>query len=154
MRIILSRHNKKSAFTLIEMLVVISIVALIAAIVFIAVRNSRISAKETRIITNLTNFRKAAAAIASSNTGGSFQTPQDVCISREFDDIRADNNNLAGSDPVCFSDDAGFCIYQVYAEKQTAGASTVYCIDSNGKLWTGSVGGTGKTCDAGNKRCH
>lgn len=155
MRIITSHfYHKKNAFTLIEMLVVISIVALIATVALIAIRSSNINAKEARIITNLTNFRKAAAAIASSNTGGSYQTPQDVCISREFEDIRADNNNLAATDPVCFSDDTGFCIYQIYAEKQIAGASAVYCLDTDGKLWTGGVGGTGKTCDAGNKRCH
>lgn len=64
-----SCRNRTAAFTLIEMLVVIAIIALLAAIIVPTVNNALASAKRTRCASNLRQVGQATIMYASENYG-------------------------------------------------------------------------------------
>ena len=60
-------NNKKKAFTLVELLVVISIVALLMSIIMPALSKVRIQARETICMSNARTLGQAALLYASNN---------------------------------------------------------------------------------------
>lgn len=65
----LSPHPRRSAFTLIEILVVIAIIAILAAVALPAFNGSRLAASRAKSAGNLKNFGAAIYTFAADNNG-------------------------------------------------------------------------------------
>ncbi|OGL87802.1 hypothetical protein A3I42_02070 [Candidatus Uhrbacteria bacterium RIFCSPLOWO2_02_FULL_49_11] len=65
-------------FTLIELLVVISIIGLIATLASVALKNSRIKARDTRRLADMKQLHSAMELCLDAN-GGSYTTPTQCC---------------------------------------------------------------------------
>ncbi len=63
------RKLREPAFTLVELLTVIAIIAVLAALLFPAVKNTLASSKSTRCLSNLNQIRIAASCYSSDHDG-------------------------------------------------------------------------------------
>ena len=140
--------KKEKGFTLVELLVVVSVIAILASTVLVNLRGARERAMDTRIISSLGQVR-AVAEIIQSRTGVytelcgggavgatlSSTTPDGLNVLRA--DI--DTNNGAGAPPACHADAASYCVSSQLNEAPTA---AFWCINSAGRsnrIVTGSA---------------
>ena len=76
----MKKHHYDQGFTLIELMVVISIIALFSSIAFASLTNVRARAQEATIKSNLKSI-KSQAELSFNNTGDYSTTPSAVALS-------------------------------------------------------------------------
>jgi len=131
--------KKEKGFTLVELLVVVSVIAILASVVLVNLRGARERAMDTRVISSLGQVR-AVAEIIHSRTGSYFNlcgmTPIDSLASTTVDglvvlrdDINA--NNGAAGHATCFtpSPHTEYCVLSALNETPAA----FWCINSAGR---------------------
>lgn len=141
--------KEKKGFTLIELLVVIAIIGLLSSLAAVAAARYRDYAKDSKVVTNLSQIRIIASMI--NNEDDSYAELCDIgnlkkshprygeALTTLEDDIKKMNN---GTSPVCFATDTAYCV-------QSSLVRTGYlCLDSTGYL------GKEANCDEGHERCE
>lgn len=115
-------HAKQSScgFTIIELLVVFAVIGVLAAIVVVAFTRIRSDARDTRVMGEMDQLRKAAFAEAN-NQGGSFSSIN--CGTPTLVPLCASILKITGSNPAISSDDDAWCA-EVDLSRDT------YCVDS------------------------
>lgn len=82
------RPHFSRGFTLLELLVTISVIGLIATLAITALNNSRVRARDAKRLADLKQFHQAMELCADDN-GGSYTTPTNCCSG-----ITGANNNI------------------------------------------------------------
>jgi len=139
--------KNKNGFTVIELIVVISVIVLLTALVMISLRQVRIKANNSRIKNDMDQLRKQAEVIYAANgmvtycvsAGNSCFETANVEVGKLSDDI--DIRNGSGGAPTINKNASAFCIDAVLAD------STKMCYDSTGKQTYGGAIGTAGTCN-------
>ncbi len=147
-------HTPKSlvyGFSLIELLIVITIIGVLATIILNSLSASRAKAYDSQIKQQLTSFRTAAEIYFANQTPNSYNSSNN-CNSGIFDDFSPANGSpglyIAPGNlpdfvtPKCKSDGS------VYAVKANLSGDEYWCIDSKGasRLIQGAIGGPVTSC--------
>ena len=123
---------KEKAFTLIELLLVITLgIALLAAVV-LSVRNAQIKGRLSRIASDISEFRKVAEDIYYQEDSGY----QNICIGGTLSsidsrlvDIKKDIEDKMKGSILCYSDKENYCL-----SVDLPGVNYFYCLDSKGNF--------------------
>ncbi len=129
--------NKK-AFTLIEMLVVIAIIGILAAVALTSLGPSRDKAKDSRIISAVNQSRSIAESLynpinnAYENLG---------INNNKFSEVKNDISNYGGNLVI----NASSTSYVIYS-RLASNPANYYCVDSKGNALIVSTTPTGFSC--------
>ena len=126
------KQNK--GFTLIEMLVVIGIIGILAAVVLTALGPSRNKAKDTRILSAVNQVR----SLAEVNFNPSANVYADISGNATFTQLSTDVT--ANSSALVYNIDASGQSYTAFASL-ASDTTQGYCVDSTG--FGGVITGTG-----------
>lgn len=120
--------GKNKAFTLIELLVVIAIITILASAALVSLNSARSKAKDTRIISGLSQVRSAAEILSDSNGNYSTLTPTNTAIVN-IDKVRQDISDMGGTlNIVLGANSNGYIAYSNLASD----TASYYCVDSSG----------------------
>lgn len=143
-------ENPKKGFTLVELLVVISIIALLTSVALAALNQARAKAADTNIKSNLGSIRRQAEIVYSSNSCYSSSVTPVPCLDTAFapnicptqiDGIIFSEPTVANAIATAKTQSAGGLNACSSTDNQTAyavvtqlkaSASTAWCIDSAG----------------------
>ncbi len=134
------RNNKTKGFTFIELLVVVAIIALLAALAVIALNQTRVKARNSRIVGDVDEMRKLAEVIFNENDAKGYCVAGGKCLTTDpravaqVGDI--DEQNGGQASPVVNSSENGYCIGALTADNKTV------CIDATIKM-KGTLFGNG-----------
>ena len=148
--------NLSRGFSLIELLIVITIVGVLSTIILSSISNSRARAYDSKIKQQLSSFRTAAEIYFTNQTPNSYNTtgsPITSCANGIFNDVDAVNGapglyiapgNLPDfAQPVCGAADSG----SAYAVKATLYSGNEYwCVDNKGSSRMVSDGSLATFC--------
>lgn len=131
-------NKNKKGFTLVELLIVIAIIGILAAIVLINLNAARNKAKDAAIKSALQELRGAAEIeYDSAGTYAAVCTTGDISTTGDFGRIRTSINGNGGTTAAsCNAGASAFCA------QSTLNVSGSWCIDSTG------VSGSTADCDA------
>ncbi|MDO8512713.1 MAG: type II secretion system protein [bacterium] len=139
----INTQKNKKGFTMIELLVVISVIALLVALVLVAVSMARVKANNSRIKGDMDQLRKQAEVIYVANgmttyckgvvAGDCFSNGQNPQVILLRDDIV--KRSYAAAYPNLIANDIGYCISSKMANNNRL------CYDSSGKQTTGMCSG-------------
>ena len=130
----------KKAFTLVELLVVIGIIAILASVVTVNLLDSRAKGDKAFVIATL-NQVAVQSSIYYSNADSYTDLFLDSSVAKQVSTIDA----KIGLTPVTAALDQSWCLAVVYGTDN-------YCVDQNGDNFTDlTVNGT---CDIVNARCN
>lgn len=153
--------TSRKGFTLIELLVVIAIIGILAGIVLVSLGGARTRAKDTRIISDLSQLRTEAEILYSSD--GSYVNVDATKgeIKKLSDDITLQGSSLTietnssalttKCDGTAGTAPANGC-YCAYAKLNAPAAETWYCVDGPG-MTAKSYTGTAPTCTSTDFTC-
>lgn len=140
-----AKLQRSGGFSLIELLISITIIGVLATIILSSVSSSRARAYDSKIKQQLSSFRTAAEIYFSNQTPNNYGGDIPVCSSGIFNDV-----NPANGSPGLYIDPASlpsfvqrFCNSSdsAYAVKVTLFSGNDYwCVDSKGtsKLYSGT----------------
>lgn len=136
----------RKGFTLIELLVVIAIIGILAGIVLVSLGGARTRAKDTRIISDLSQLRTEAEILYSSD--GSYVSVDATKgeILKLSDDITLQGSSLTIEKA---ADNTAYC---AYAKLNAPTADTWYCVDGPG-MTAKSYSPTVPTCTSADFTC-
>lgn len=144
---------KNQGFSLIELLIVITIIGLLSTIVLNSLSSSRSKAYDSKVKQQLNSFRTAAEIYFANQEPNSYGPASASCSGGMFNDVDhangspgiyiAEGNLPAGTQVVCSSSDSA------YAIKATLYSGNDYwCIDNRGssRQISGPIGAPVTTC--------
>jgi len=141
--------EKSKGFSLIEILVVVSIIAILIAINLIAIGRYQNKANDTTIGANLSQIRKVAAMVYTDensyvNICDATATLNDSYTKYpELKTIEDEVTEVTDVNPECHSSKKEYCVQTVLI------SNNYFCIDSNG--FAGEIGGD--YCSETNIKC-
>lgn len=145
--------KKKNGFTMIELLVVISVIVLLTALVIIAVTQVRVKANNSRIKGDMDQLRKQAEVIYAENgmntycaVANCFSGGIDTRVSSLTNDIKL--RSYQGAPPFLSANATGYCISATLAENKKL------CYDSSGKQTLSDTSGITGTCNGNPAVCQ
>lgn len=138
---------KSRGFSLVELLIAITIIGVLSTIILSSMSNSRARAYDSKVKQQLASFRTAAEVYFSSQNPSSYGPATSVCTEGIFNDVNPNNGspalliaegNLPNNTQVrCGSTDTA------YAVKASLYSGTEYwCVDSKGsaRVIQGEIG--------------
>jgi len=145
-------RKSKSGFTLIELMVVISIISLLASIVLASLSSARTKARSTKVLTDLSQIRNLAGLISSDDNsysglcvvvGGlnvlnTSHAKYGTQITAFDTDINY--NNGTNGVAVCHASATDYCVSAVDANNNTK------CISNKGNIGTATCSAPGTSC--------
>ncbi len=133
---IFSKKKNQKGFTLIELLVVIAIIGILSSVVLVGISSTRTKAKDTRIVSDMTQIRNGGESYYHENSTYATYVP-DAALTGDITTNGGTNYNL-------YATTTAYC-----AEAQLN--SGWYCVDSTlvGKRYTAnpSCAAADCTCD-------
>jgi prepilin-type N-terminal cleavage/methylation domain-containing protein len=143
--------SAKHGFSLVELLIVITIIGILSTIILSSVSNSRSRAYDSKVKQQLSSFRTAAEIYFINNNG--YGPEVSICTAGIFNDVNSTNGSpglyiAAGNLPsftqlVCGSTDSA------YAVKATLYSGSEYwCVDNKGssRAISGAIGNSETSC--------
>ncbi len=131
-----SKKKNQKGFTLIELLVVIAIIGILSSVVLVGVNSTRVKAKDTRIISDMTQIRNGGEMYYDTNSTYATFVPDAA--------LTGDITTQGGTNYALNASATAYC-----AEVQLN--SGYYCVDSTlvGKRYTAnpSCAAADFTCD-------
>lgn len=131
-----SKRKNQKGFTLIELLVVIAIIGILSSVVLVGINSTRTKAKDTRIISDMTQIRNGGESYYNENSTYATYVPDAV--------LTGDITTNGGTNYNLYAAATAYC-----AEVQMN--SGWYCVDSTlvGKRYTAnpSCSSTDFSCD-------
>lgn len=121
--------KKESGFTIIELLVVVAIIGILAAVVLVNVTQYTGKSKNSGVKANLSNAMVNAARFYDSPVNDGYEG---FCADDLFADIKNEVNSLVGSDPVCEETNTNWCACSVLRVTNEDAEGSTYCVDSTG----------------------
>lgn len=136
-------NNKKRGFTLIELMVVISIISLLSSVVLASVKSARMKAQDSKVKTQLLSIRNAAglAMTSSGNYGNAGPTDfscDGLVNNSSFGSLMLGSNWPNGVIPRCYSNALATRVITAYSMSQDLSNGEKWCVDS----WNKSVSRT------------
>lgn len=130
--------KKNRGFTLIELLVVIAIIGILASIVLVSLSGARNRAKDTRIISEMSQIRSLAELFYNEQNPNTYSGVEG---DTRYTKISADITSQGGAlSQVVGAND--YCAYSTLVT-QSGGAAQWYCVDSTGTATTTAVDPSG-----------
>ena len=123
--------DKRKSFTIIELLVVVGIIIILVSVLLVALGPARKKAKDTRIISALTQIQNRAEQLYLDNgkyPGACCETGCDPEIISLCDDINAQGGSAFSA---LDSRQRTYCVY-ANLSTEFAGQTEVFCVDSIG----------------------
>ncbi|MCX6738197.1 MAG: type II secretion system protein [Candidatus Parcubacteria bacterium] len=141
---------KRKGFTIVELLIVVAIIGILTTIVLVSLREASDRARNTKIITSVTQIRKVAEDMYIQEPSGF----GNLCLTGELNIARTDILGIlkddiekyGGSNIVCYSSKYSFCVSTLLGGDTTK----YFCIDSDGD----NVESTSDICTASNIACE
>lgn len=142
----ISRKTLQSGMTLVELLIVITIIGVLSTIILSSVSTSRARAYDSKIKQQLSSFRAAAEIYFNNQIPNNYGPAVSICNAGMF----ADNTEANGR-PAVYIDPINLPTYSIvacstngtsYAVKASLYSGTDYwCVDNQGrsKMYSGSV---------------
>ena len=132
-----SIFNSSKGFSLIELLIVITIVGLLSTIVLGSISNSRARAYDSKIKQQLASFRTAAEVYFGNQIPNSYAPATNSCTSGVFNDVSPTNGSpglyIAEGNLPYFAQVFCSATDSAYALKATLYSDNEYwCVDSKG----------------------
>ena len=145
------KRPKPVGFTLVELLVVISIIGILASLTMISMSGATAKARDVRIKQDVSQLRTIAVLIDSDD--GSYASlcsdtstiGGDDAYSVQQSVIQADVISQGGAIKWCYADSDSYCL----SVQLVADASQYYCIDSSGLANT-----TSTACGSADAGCN
>lgn len=144
---------KSGGFSLIELLIVITIIGVLSTIILGSVSNSRARAYDSKVKQQLSSFRAAAEMYFLNQLPNGYGPETSDCGTGLFNDVNPENGApglyiAAGNLPdftqvICGSSDSGFAV------KATLYSGNEYwCVDNNGasRAISGPIGSSATYC--------
>lgn len=124
--------SHKKGFTLVELLIVIAIIGILSSVILSSLGESRTSANDAKVQSQLSNIRQSAELYFITN--GNYGVPTSSCSGGMFSDtysglasLTAIANYPSGSILVCNSSGSAWAV------QSTLASSTLYwCVDNQG----------------------
>ncbi len=146
--------NKKSGFTLIEVLTVIMIIAILASIILVSLDTARERARDVTIQNQLGQLRSLAEALYT------FENHYDELAGAvadratndgiKYDRIEKEVNSMGGNLQISFAtDNKAYCAYSQLVRNSDQG----FCVDSTGNAITGTFATLQGSCTS-NTTCE
>lgn len=140
--------KKKKAFTLIELLVVISIMILLMSITIVTILYYKNKAIDSRIASSLTETRKIAEMVFSSELSYSLLCDASHSFnesSSELKKLKDDIKKFNSENPVCWAAEKSYCVQA----KMVSVSGGYYCVDNSGIAgFVANCSGTNISCSA------
>lgn len=132
-----SKNHKNLGFSLVELLIVITIIGILSTVVLSSLSNSRARAYDSKVKQNLRNFRTAADIYFTNQSPAGYGPATVACNAGIFNDVDASNGSpgiyLAVGNlpdfavPVCNSSDSAYAV-----KSPLYSANEYWCVDSKG----------------------
>ena len=145
--------NKQKGFSMVELLIVITIIGVLSTIVLSSLSSSRAKAYDTKTKQQLSRFRTAAEIYFTNQTPTNYGPATPICTAGIFSETSEVNGNPHayidplnlpnGTQVVCGSVDSA------YAVKATLYSGSEYwCVDSTGasRMTVGPIGASVTVC--------
>jgi len=129
--------NSSGGFSLIELLIVITIIGVLSSIILSSLSNSRSRAYDSKIKQQLNSFRTAAEIYFFNQTPNGYSPASIVCSSGMFNDVDSSDGSpglyIAAGNLPDFSQTFCGSTDSAYAVKATLYSGTEYwCVDNKG----------------------
>ncbi|MBU3964474.1 type II secretion system GspH family protein [Patescibacteria group bacterium] len=142
--------KKRKGFTIVELLIVVAIIGILATIVIVSLKEASDRARNTKIITSVTQIRKIAEDMYIQEAGGY----ESLCISGELNGGYSDILTILENDVEKYGGDMVSCYdsrYSYCVSAQLTGSTTKYfCIDDQGS----NIESTSNACSDINIACE
>ncbi len=130
--------NKKKAFTLVEMLVVISVIGILSAVLLTSLGPARDKAKDTRIIQQVNQVRNIADVLYRGDYRDLEELPRAVINNPALAKLSEDIKNLGGELVIIKSKDnlkyAAYSKLNILVGDPPDLKINYYCVDSQGNV--------------------
>lgn len=137
--------NTSKGFTIIELLVVVAIIAVLAAIVLVNVTGYINQGKNAAIKGNLSTALTNAAVFYNTNSAYT-----NYCTDATYTPVRDAVNAIVGANPTCTATATAWCACSAMKLTTAEPANSTFCIDSTGyKKVTQNAGLCATRCPAG-----
>ncbi len=140
----------KKGFTLIELLIVVAIIGILATIVIVSLREASDRARNTKIITSITQIRKVAEDMYLQEPGGYESLCLGGALNEAYSDIliilKNDVGKYGGAVVGCYSSHYSYCVSAQF----TGSATKYFCIDGQGN----NIEAITNACSASNIACE
>jgi prepilin-type N-terminal cleavage/methylation domain-containing protein len=137
--------QKKNAFTLIELMIVATVLAILVATVIVAQKTTIVRSKNTRIITAISEARKTAESIYMKEEAGYSNICDRGTLNVSDEELRILEKDIQGLGGItyCFAIQNSYCLGTKLSDGQ------FFCIDDDGHF--GPT--TNQVCVDGNTTC-
>lgn len=141
---------KRRGFTIVELLIVVAIIGILATIVIVSLREASDRARNTKIVTSVTQIRKVAEDMYIQESSGY----ESLCLSGGLniaytdilETLKDDIEKFGGSNIVCYSSRYSYCVSTL----MTGSTAKYFCIDSDGN----NIESTSNACMVSNIACE
>ncbi|MBU1045559.1 type II secretion system GspH family protein [Patescibacteria group bacterium] len=142
--------KKREGFTIVELLIVVAIIGILATIVIVSLREASDRARNTKIITNITQIRKVAEDMYIQEASGYESLCLSGALNGDYSDILTilenDVEKYGGEVVSCYASRYSYCV-----TAQLTGSTTKYfCIDEQGN----NLESTSNACSVSNIVCE
>jgi len=142
--------KKREGFTIVELLIVVAIIGILATIVIVSLREASDRARNTKMITSVTQIRKIAEDMYIQEPSGYELLCSGGVLNGDYSDILVvlenDVEKYGGTIVSCYDSRYSYCL----SAQLTGSTERYFCIDDQGS----NIESTSNACSDSNIACE